>query len=166
MMTAALCCSRDMAASDWKRWLRIDAHAFNGEYYVQPLDLADPRYPVDGELGQIKYQIGSGCHIDQLIGQWHATLAGLGSPAQAATSHSLDGSVPSWANAGHRAGAAKSSEQVDFRVYLQWRGGDAAERYATAVSTPGTKEFHKFLTPAQFNTRYAPTTDSVNALKS
>jgi subtilase family serine protease len=95
-----------------------------------------------------------------------ATLAGLGSPAQAATSHSLDGSVPSWANAGHRAGAAKSSEQVDFRVYLQWRGGDAAERYATAVSTPGTKEFHKFLTPAQFNTRYAPTTDSVNAVKS
>jgi subtilase family serine protease len=95
-----------------------------------------------------------------------ATIAGLGSPAQAATSHSLSGSVPSWANAGHKAGATKSSDQVNFRVYLQWRGGDAAERYASAVSTPGNQDYRKFLTPAQFNTRYAPTAASVDAVKS
>jgi subtilase family serine protease len=95
-----------------------------------------------------------------------ATLAGLGSPAQAATSHQLNGSVPSWANASHKAGATKSSERIDFRVYLQWRGGDAAERYAMAASTPGTKEFHKFLTPAQFNAKYAPTASTVNSVKS
>ncbi|MDG0814339.1 GH116 family glycosyl hydrolase [Cohnella rhizosphaerae] len=56
----------------------IDRHAFNGEYYRQLLDLADDRYPIDPELGQIKYQIGEGCHIDQVIGQWHASIAGLG----------------------------------------------------------------------------------------
>jgi len=95
-----------------------------------------------------------------------ATLAGLGSPAQAATSHSLNGSVPSWANAGHKAGATKSTDRVDFRVYLQWRGGDAAARYATAVSTPGSKDYRKFLTPAQFNTRYAPSAATVSGVKS
>ncbi len=56
----------------------IDEHAFNGEYYFQPVDLADPAYPVSAELGQIKYQIGAGCHIDQLVGQWHADVSGLG----------------------------------------------------------------------------------------
>lgn len=56
----------------------IDDNAFNGEYYYQPLDLADPAYPLDPELHQIKYQIGAGCHVDQVIGQWHADLAGLG----------------------------------------------------------------------------------------
>jgi len=58
---------------DW-----IDRHTFNGEYYYQLLDLIDTRYPVDTELGEIKYQIGQGCHIDQVIGQWHARIAGLG----------------------------------------------------------------------------------------
>lgn len=30
------------------------------------------------EHGQIKYQIGEGCSIDQIVGQWHADLLGLG----------------------------------------------------------------------------------------
>ena len=30
------------------------------------------------EYGQIKYQIGGGCLTDQILGQWHADLAGLG----------------------------------------------------------------------------------------
>jgi len=58
---------------DW-----IDRHAFNGEYFYQLLHLTDKRYPVNEELGQIKYQIGEGCHIDQAVGQWQARLAGLG----------------------------------------------------------------------------------------
>ena len=72
------------------------------------------------------------------------TLAGLGSPAQAAGSHQLPGSVPAWANAAHKAGATKASDQVDFRVYLSWRGGNAAADYATeeefelAVSATGS----------------------------
>lgn len=32
----------------------------------------------DDEHGQIKYQFGDGCATDQLLGQWHADLAGIG----------------------------------------------------------------------------------------
>jgi hypothetical protein len=30
------------------------------------------------EYGEIKYQIGQGCLTDQILGQWHAEIAGLG----------------------------------------------------------------------------------------
>jgi hypothetical protein len=32
----------------------------------------------DDEHGEIKYQLAEGCHIDQVLAQWHATLTGLG----------------------------------------------------------------------------------------
>jgi subtilase family serine protease len=93
------------------------------------------------------------------------TLAGLGSPAQATTSHSLPGSVPAWATAAHKVGAANPSQQVDFRVYLDWQGGNAAADYARAVSTPGSAQYGKFLSPTQFNAKFAPSAASVDAVK-
>ncbi|MBB6732392.1 hypothetical protein H7C18_15840 [Cohnella sp. CBP 2801] len=60
-----------------RKW--IDENLFNGEYFVQKIDLQDARFPVDPELGEIKYQFGeTGCHIDQVLGQWHARVVGLG----------------------------------------------------------------------------------------
>ncbi len=59
-----------------KAW--VDANLYNGEYYHQIIDLQDSRFPIDAELNEIKYQIGEGCHIDQVIGQWYAHLSGLG----------------------------------------------------------------------------------------
>jgi uncharacterized protein (DUF608 family) len=77
----------------------IDANLFNGEYYVQRLDLYNKReldpyaesavsrrflgatvYDLywSSEHGQIKYQLGEGCAIDQMLAQWHANLYGLG----------------------------------------------------------------------------------------
>jgi hypothetical protein len=32
----------------------------------------------DSEHGEIKYQVGEGCGIDQVVAQWHANLCGLG----------------------------------------------------------------------------------------
>lgn len=45
-----------------------DAELFNGEYYFQKLapDCEEP------------YQFGTGCICDQLLGQWHARVLGLG----------------------------------------------------------------------------------------
>lgn len=59
---------------------------FSGEYFIQRVDLHD-RSIVESfdalnywneEAGQIKYQIAGGCAEDQLLGQWHADLLGLG----------------------------------------------------------------------------------------
>jgi non-lysosomal glucosylceramidase len=84
-----------------KAW--ADANLFNGEYYQQTIDLTDRSllepFAVgsasmvgdifaaywDEEHGEIKYQIGEGCGIDQVLAQWHANLYGLGEifdPAQ------------------------------------------------------------------------------------
>ncbi|MBM7568628.1 GH116 family glycosyl-hydrolase [Paenibacillus sacheonensis] len=70
-----------------KRW--VDEHLFNGDYYIQQVDLSDKslleafdeetvRTYWNGELGEIKYQVADGCAIDQVVAQWHANLSGLG----------------------------------------------------------------------------------------
>lgn len=77
-----------------KKW--TDEHLFNGRYYAQCVDLTDRTLlepfiddPCmfgdstgdvywNAEAGELKYQIGEGCEIDQVAGQWHATLCGLG----------------------------------------------------------------------------------------
>lgn len=59
---------------------------FNGSYFYHRIDVSD-RTPIDHfgdselwneERQQIKYQISEGCQIDQMLGQWHANLCGLG----------------------------------------------------------------------------------------
>ena len=74
-----------------------DQHLFNGEYYIQQIDLTDKtlldNYSSDtliadegdlaavywdAEHGELKYQAAEGCGIDQLLAQWHADLYGLG----------------------------------------------------------------------------------------
>ena len=66
---------------------------FNGEYYIQKTDLSD-RSMLDEclsgeetpdhnpywsqEYGELKYQIGEGCSIDSHLGQWYASLYGIG----------------------------------------------------------------------------------------
>ena len=77
-----------------KAW--VDENLFNGEYYLQRIDLNDhtiiEQYSDDhvisggsarnaywtAEHGEIKYQIAEGSSVDQLLGQWHASLYGLG----------------------------------------------------------------------------------------
>ena len=74
----------------------MDANLFNGEFYIQRIDLGDKSIlegfetggaqgkasPVDlywdAEHGEIKYQIAGGSGIDQVLPQWHADLYGLG----------------------------------------------------------------------------------------
>lgn len=65
---------------------------WGGEYFIQKIDLNDKSI-VDRfdymsedyfngywseELGEIRYQTGEGSSIDQLCGQWHANILGLG----------------------------------------------------------------------------------------
>ncbi|MDD4098302.1 MAG: GH116 family glycosyl-hydrolase [Lentisphaeria bacterium] len=72
-----------------RQWVR--QNLFNGEYFIQQIDLGDQGllepYREDpairgaywsDEHGEMKYQIGDGCGIDQVLAQWHADLIGLG----------------------------------------------------------------------------------------
>ena len=59
---------------------------FNGEYFIHKINLNDKSIPEhfdcmnywNSETNEIKYQIGEGSSIDQLCGQWHANILGLG----------------------------------------------------------------------------------------
>ncbi|MFL6061498.1 MAG: protease pro-enzyme activation domain-containing protein [Marmoricola sp.] len=93
-------------------------------------------------------------------------LSGLNAPAQASNKHALGNSVPSWAKSASKKAASKGSDKVDFRVYLDWRGGTAAADYARAVTTPGNKQYGKFLTADQFAAKYAPSATTVANVKS
>lgn len=76
---------------------KLNRELFNGEYFIQKIDLTD-RSVLDpyasgaralqnqdvyaaywnDEKQQILYQIADGCGIDQVLAQWHANLIGLG----------------------------------------------------------------------------------------
>ncbi|MBR6052109.1 MAG: hypothetical protein IKP68_13030 [Clostridia bacterium] len=59
---------------------------FNGEYFIQNTDIYDRSYIEkygaaqywNDEKKQIKYQIGEGSEIDQMLAQWHSDILGLG----------------------------------------------------------------------------------------
>ncbi len=80
--------------------------------------------------------------------------------------NALPDSVPLWAKSAHKVGASNKNTVVDFRVYLDNKGGDAAAAYATAVSTPGNALHGKFLTPAQYAEKFAPSQSDVDSLSS
>ena len=54
---------------------------------------------------------------------------------------------------------------IGFRLYLGWRDAAGAEALARAVSDPASASYGKFLAPAQFRKRFAPTSTQVGAVK-
>ncbi|MCQ2462684.1 MAG: non-lysosomal glucosylceramidase [Clostridia bacterium] len=89
----------------------VEKELFNGRHYIQKIDLNDKavldpyaendpgiyRY-WNEENGELKYQTGDGCEIDQLLGQWHASIIGLGDIFDSA----------------HRARAARALYETNF----------------------------------------------------
>jgi hypothetical protein len=95
----------DSETAELYRWIYtrgrawVDQNLFNGAYFTQQVDIRDKSVLtpfIKGEKslgvlgdtveqlywseehGELKYQLGGGCLIDQALGQWHATLYGLG----------------------------------------------------------------------------------------
>lgn len=111
MFVAALLCTAEMATAMGDTALSektakmaktgadyINAHLFNGRWFIQKIDLGDKSVltPFDvgrtagvladgfmetywsDEFAELKYQMGEGCVSDQILGQWHAEVAGVG----------------------------------------------------------------------------------------
>jgi len=98
-----------------------------------------------------------------------ALIAGglLSSPTQAATPArtTLAGSRPAWAQAKALKSASPDTDWVNIRVYLDWRDPAKAASTTLAVSTPGSAQYGKYLTAAQFRQQFAPTQSSVLAVQ-
>ncbi len=88
--------------------------------------------------------------------------------AQAATPRAaIADTHPAWAKASGRAAPqAVTSGTVNARVYLAGHDTAGLTAYATAVSTPGSALQGRYLTPAQVQARFGPTSGQVAALKS
>jgi subtilase family serine protease len=69
----------------------------------------------------------------------------------------LAGSVPSWATPANDAGATAPDQTMEGEIYLPLRDAAGAEALATAVSTPGTRDYRHFLSPQQWIQRFSPT---------
>jgi subtilase family serine protease len=66
----------------------------------------------------------------------------------------LAGSAVPFASHGAMTGAVAGSVRLDVQVWLRPSHQAAAARYATAVSTPGSKLFHHYLSPAAYTARF------------
>lgn len=98
-----------------------------------------------------------------LLGAVTATGTASAAPSPKSVPHTK----PAWTAHAKHLGHAKDSAAVKARVYLAPRGGLAAvKKVATDVSTPGSANYGKFLTSAQYKARFAPTSAAVDSVSS
>ena len=88
-----------------------------------------------------------------------------GSAFAAPSRASLPGSRPAWATSAARQAATPAGETVRLRVYLPWRDQAGLDAFTKAVSTPGSADYGRYLSPAQFRQRFAPAQADVTAVQ-
>lgn len=106
-----------------------------------------------------------------MLGVGLATVAGLSLTAMTAQATEptapIPNSKPSWLSKATHLGDAAASARTTAKVYLAPTGGlDALKAAAIAVATPGSASYGKFLTPAQYRARYAPSAAAVSTVES
>jgi subtilase family serine protease len=95
------------------------------------------------------------------------TVTATGEASAAPSPQAVPHTKPAWTAHAKHLGHAKDTAAVKARVYLAPKGGlDALKQAAAAVSTPGSASYGKFLTSAQYQARFAPTSATVASVKS
>jgi subtilase family serine protease len=92
--------------------------------------------------------------------------AGQAASAAPASRAALPDTPPAWASPANASGAPSPSSRLSLQVNLKPRDEASAERLAYAVSDPASKQYGHYLTPAQFNARFAPTADQIKVVES
>ncbi len=69
----------------------------------------------------------------------------------------LRGSLTPASERSHPAGKVSAKSAVSFDLLLKLRNAAGAKAFVRAVSSPGSKSFHKYLTEAQWIARFGPT---------
>ncbi|HEX4790297.1 MAG TPA: S53 family peptidase [Actinospica sp.] len=92
-----------------------------------------------------------------------AASAASSAPAGAAA---IAGTTPAWATASADRGQVAAGSAVTSTVYLAGRNQAGMKAYAEAVSTPGSAQYHKFLTAAQYQADYGTTAAQTAAVES
>ena len=100
-----------------------------------------------------------------------ATVVGLSLTAGSATAapqgrYPLNGSTPRWLPQAHDMGASTTSQQVNFGILLGLRDQAGAVATLQAISDPASARYGQWLSNADFDARYAPTSASVAAVQS
>lgn len=95
-----------------------------------------------------------------LAGPIVGTLAFASSPRVA-----IAGTMPRWVAAAKQIGTPAASKALSVNVILPLRDAAGAERQALSVSDSTNKSYGHYLTPSQFNARYAPTAAQVSQLR-
>ena len=91
-----------------------------------------------------------------------------GAPASATPSaerHPLGGSLPAWLHQAQQVAHTPSGDRVNFGVLLQMRDSAGALATLSQVSDPDSASYGNWLTNAEFNARYAPSSSDVAAVR-
>ncbi|HEY2077515.1 MAG TPA: S53 family peptidase [Streptosporangiaceae bacterium] len=78
----------------------------------------------------------------------------------------LRGSAAPAQERSHQVGNVAATSKVTFDLLLKLRNASGAAAFVRAVSSPGSQQFHHYLTNAQWESRYAPTKSQVAKAKS
>src|SRR5262245_60222071 len=85
--------------------------------------------------------------------------------ANAPSRTTVAGSLPDWVATAHQTGTPSASTRLSVDVVLPLRDSAAAERLASSVSDPKSGAYGHYLSAAQFNARFAPTTDQISSVR-
>ena len=78
----------------------------------------------------------------------------------------LGGTAAPYASPGRVIGAVAGSSRLTIQVWMRPGSLAAAQRYATAVSTPGSKLFHHYLSPNAYTARFGTSPAGARAVES
>jgi subtilase family serine protease len=73
--------------------------------------------------------------------------------------------VSRWVAAAQKVGSAAETRQVHFSMFLGFKNQDQLKKLIEAQYKPGSAQYGKFLSPAQFRAKFAPDADKVKLVQ-